>query len=77
MTEHLTGHLCTPPALDGDDDDDDWTCICGQDWFVEYPGCYACGRREPAQWVKFGTGDGTFPLISVHRGGIQYGKITP
>ena len=63
-------HVCAPPALDTwDHDDDDWTCPdCGQAWFVSSKNlCASCHRSDGPEWIRFSTGDGTLPPISVRR----------
>lgn len=69
-------HVCQPPDLSraGVDYDDDWECPdCGQEWYVGFKNlCHDCYRHDGRQWEKYGTGDGTFPLVQASRGGIQF-----
>lgn len=71
-------HACTPPEPTRDAED--WTCPdCGQAYWVDDDHCLDCGRSGPLRWRPFGTGDGTFPLVTVGSGPIMYPSpgVTP
>lgn len=76
-------HKCSPPDLSTADglrmkrEDEDWQCPeCKQWWFIGAKNfCHSCYRSDGAEWEKFGTGDGKFPVVTAPRGGIVF-KMT-
>lgn len=75
----MSEHECSPPDLSTwEDPDEDWKCpTCEQDWFVGYENlCHCCYRSDGRTWERYGTGDGSFPLVQARRGGITFGDRT-